>query len=560
MTDNPNEHPYDPDEYESLLEDLESDVEEPAPTPEEKPEKQQRIKLPTPTRRHQWGMNPEDRVRVMEACLLLQRRGWKLNFGLMMTMAAIVAGMGLAANSAAVVIGAMLIAPLMTPVLGIAASIAMVIGDALVRSIATVVVATAGVIGIGFLINLVLPGDLLSGEVLARTAPDIKDLVVAVAAGLAGSYATARPDMSSSLPGVAVAVALVPPLAVVGITLQAGELTLAGGALLLYLTNLAGIITLSTIVFVLTGFVPSHQLRTLGPRVLLGILVGVLLMVAVAVPLTITSIRSAERANLRTEVEQAIAQWNDSTSTNTLEEIDTADAFTDITVTVSGSDPISDTRALESKLEEIVGEDITFAAVRSAAERATSDDFNIVEFDETLVFEEVDQWMNAHAEGGDQRIITRSLADNVLALTVESVGDDPLVEDLTARLDARFGDHPLVEMTWLATNDKVANDLRRQSLDWAVGKDVQVTNVLFDGSKVTVDLIGAVMPPVDDLKAQLVLIAGAGTSVDVWFTQRQLVVPTPTPTATPTPTPTATPVPAPPTATPWLRLPADPEG
>ena len=98
---------------------------------------------------------------------------------LMMAMSVIVAIMGLSANSPALVIGAMLIAPLMTPVLGIAASIAMALTDAVARSVATVLAATVGAIAISYLIAGWLPGQLLTGEVLARTAPDARDLVVA---------------------------------------------------------------------------------------------------------------------------------------------------------------------------------------------------------------------------------------------------------------------------------------------------------------------------------------------------------------------------------------------
>ena len=215
-------------------------------------------------------MNPEDRMRVMEACLVIPGAGWAVHFTLMMSMSVIVAIMGLSANSAALVIGAMLIAPLMTPVLGIAASIAMALGDATVRAAGTVTAATAGAIMVSYIIAGWLPGELLTNEVLARTAPDARDLVVALAAGVAGSYATARPDVSSSLPGVAIAVALVPPLAVVGITLRAGETALALGALLLYATNLAAIVTVSTMVFIAAGFVPGRRLLSMAPRVIAG--------------------------------------------------------------------------------------------------------------------------------------------------------------------------------------------------------------------------------------------------------------------------------------------------
>ena len=130
-----------------------------------------RVGLPRPTAKR-WGMNPEDRMRVMEACLVIPGAGWAIHFSLMMAMSVIVAIMGLSANSPALVIGAMLIAPLMTPVLGIAASIAMALGDATARAAGTVVAATAGAIAVSYLIAGWLPGDLLTNEVLARTAPD----------------------------------------------------------------------------------------------------------------------------------------------------------------------------------------------------------------------------------------------------------------------------------------------------------------------------------------------------------------------------------------------------
>ena len=90
-----------------------------------KPPKESRTRLPSPTSRR-WGMNPEDRLRVMEAVMVTPAAGWLLHFVLMMSMAVIVAIMGLSANSPALVIGAMLIAPLMTPVLGIAASLSLI--------------------------------------------------------------------------------------------------------------------------------------------------------------------------------------------------------------------------------------------------------------------------------------------------------------------------------------------------------------------------------------------------------------------------------------------------
>ena len=205
-------------------------------------------------------LDPEERRRVMNELAITHVDHWAWRFTVMLTLSVVVAVMGLSADSAAVVIGAMLIAPLMTPVLATAASLSMSLKRKSVVSLLKVALATAWAIGMAYLLSMVLPDGPLPGEVEARTKPDIRDLVVALAAGAAGSYATVRRDASAALPGVAVAVALVPPLATVGITLEAGERDLAIGALLLYGTNLAAIVFAGVMVFIATGFVPPQRL------------------------------------------------------------------------------------------------------------------------------------------------------------------------------------------------------------------------------------------------------------------------------------------------------------
>ena len=97
----------------------------------------------------------------------------------------------------------------------------------------------------------------LSPEVLARTRPTTADLFVALAAGVAGAVATIRHDITDALPGVAVAVALVPALSAIGITLAKGEATLASGAFLLYVTNLIAIAAAAALTLVLSGLLPD---------------------------------------------------------------------------------------------------------------------------------------------------------------------------------------------------------------------------------------------------------------------------------------------------------------
>jgi len=172
----------------------------------------------------------------------------------MNALATIVAGYGLLANSAAVVIGAMIIASLLGPIMGIA--LAMVDGDtSLLRKAAIAEIAgVLVVLAIGYMIGRIHSGLPITGEILARTKPNFLDLAVALAGGAAGAYATASKKVSAGLVGVAISTALVPPLTTVGICLSRGLTELAGGAFILFLTNLVAIQCASSGVLYAFGF------------------------------------------------------------------------------------------------------------------------------------------------------------------------------------------------------------------------------------------------------------------------------------------------------------------
>jgi uncharacterized hydrophobic protein (TIGR00271 family) len=187
----------------------------------------------------------------------------------LMALSTLIAVLGLLADSTAVVIGAMVVAPLMAPVLGVSAGLVM---DSQRRALVSALISLAGTVfsivlaAVSAKILLTLrsaPIDgALPGEIMARTAPNMFDLGVALVAGAAGAYAQMRRQAADALIGVAVAVALVPPLAVVGITLQLGEWSLAIGGLLLFLANVSGIIAAGAVTFVWCGLVPPEQLRS----------------------------------------------------------------------------------------------------------------------------------------------------------------------------------------------------------------------------------------------------------------------------------------------------------
>lgn len=218
-------------------------------------------------------------------------RSYLYQFTILQSLAVLIALFGLLSNSAAVVIGAMLVAPLMRPVMSVAGTLVMSLPIRQGVSFAVVVVASAGSIALSWAITELLPlsETNIPGEILARTEPTLLDLGIALAAGAAGAYALVRRELSDALPGVAVAVALVPPLATVGATFALERPDLSWGALLLYLTNLAAIVLIGAVVFILTGFAPRIQLIRMEHRIRAGLITAGVAVLAVSVPLGLHS-------------------------------------------------------------------------------------------------------------------------------------------------------------------------------------------------------------------------------------------------------------------------------
>jgi len=179
-----------------------------------------------------------------------------MDFFVLITLSAAIAALGLLADSAAVVIGAMLVAPLMSPIAG--TGLAMVLGDTRFLRLTLGAILRGAFLAMlmGFLMGLMPLRDPLTSEVLARTQPTLLDVGVALLSGMAVAYALCRLEVSAALPGVAIAAALVPPLATAGIALANGFFREFGGALLLFLTNFVSISSASAFVFLILGFSP----------------------------------------------------------------------------------------------------------------------------------------------------------------------------------------------------------------------------------------------------------------------------------------------------------------
>ncbi len=241
-------------------------------------------------------------------------RPYVLRFTALTALSASIAAFGLLANSGAVVIGAMLVAPLMTPIMGAAAATVTAQNRRLVRALLIIALGTVVAIAVGWIVGFVAGGTVLDvrqlpTEIRSRTFPGLLDLGVAITAGAAGGYIQPRRSAISALPGVGIAVALVPPLATVGITAELGLGEDARNALLLYLTNLAAIVFSAGLALLAAGFRP-HEVT--GRRALRLRLVATLAAVAVvAVPLFFHTRSVVRDQRLRGAVVRAVEQWDD---------------------------------------------------------------------------------------------------------------------------------------------------------------------------------------------------------------------------------------------------------
>lgn len=235
-----------------------------------------------------------------------------VKFAILLLLAAAIASFGLLGDSIAAVIGAMIVAPLMLPIMGLAFSIS--IGDR-PRIFSSLLVSLAGIamaVATGYLLTLPVAGLLQPRsipQIMVRTAPHLLDLAAALATGLAGGFALSRRDVSDTLPGVAIAVSLVPPLANVGILLAFGETTLARGSLLLFLTNYVAILLSGSLVFVLMGFrqVATAPFDGRARRRALGVAAIALLLILV--PLAISSERLIVTSKLSQRTADLARQW-----------------------------------------------------------------------------------------------------------------------------------------------------------------------------------------------------------------------------------------------------------
>ncbi|MBN3520312.1 TIGR00341 family protein [Algoriphagus lutimaris] len=200
------------------------------------------------------------------------------NYLVLMVLSTMIATFGLFGNSAPVVIGAMILAPLMAPIISL--SMGMLRQDGLLIKNSLVTIFWGILLGLLFsmIITWMTPLQILNDQILARIRPNLLDLGVAVASGMAGAYAFSKEEIAKTLAGVAISVALVPPLAVAGIGLGWADWNVFFGAMLLLGTNLAGIVVAATMTFLTMGFSPFRLAKK-------GLVISLIMLAAIATPL-----------------------------------------------------------------------------------------------------------------------------------------------------------------------------------------------------------------------------------------------------------------------------------
>jgi uncharacterized hydrophobic protein (TIGR00271 family) len=245
-----------------------------------------------------WRMavvRPVDHERVVDR--IVEESGWSSRYAFMTMMSAGIAVLGLLLSSPAVVIGAMLISPLMNPILGLGFSLALFDFAELRRSLTALAIGSVIAVAFTALIVLCSPLKAPTAEILARTRPNLFDLLVALFASLAGTFAIIR-GRGETIVGVAIATALMPPLAVVGYGLATGNMAVLGGALALFATNFLTIALSATVMARFYGF--GHYLS--GTQSWAQTIVLMLVFVVMGVPLAVSLGRIARETVTATQV------------------------------------------------------------------------------------------------------------------------------------------------------------------------------------------------------------------------------------------------------------------
>ena len=230
----------------------------------------------------------------------------------LLILASAIATFGLLGNSVATVIGAMIVAPLMLPIMGLAFSVSLGDRRAILRSLTISLLGIGAAIAVGWVLTRGFASVIdptTNPQVMSRTSPKMIDLAAALATGLAGAYATGRKDVSDTLPGVAIAISLVPPLANVGLLLATGNADLARGSMLLFVTNYLAILLTGALMFGIMGYPAAYHAERSRRAKATAITIAAVMGLVIVAPLAYTSLLSIATNFAESRSTDAVTQW-----------------------------------------------------------------------------------------------------------------------------------------------------------------------------------------------------------------------------------------------------------
>ncbi|MBN8528175.1 MAG: TIGR00341 family protein [Caulobacterales bacterium] len=227
--------------------------------------------------------------------------GLSAQYLVMTVISAAIAILGLMLSSPAVVIGAMLMSPMMGPIVALGFSLTLLDLNELKRALKAIVVGLAVALSVSIILTLISPLKEPTAEILARTRPNFFDLLIAVFSGIAGAYAVIT-QKGATIIGVAIATALMPPIATVGFGLGTGDLRIAGGAFFLFMTNLVAIAFAATLTAGFYGFRPRLKERPGSGRWRAAAVVVVFVLLSTPLVLSLRAIGLESKATAETRI------------------------------------------------------------------------------------------------------------------------------------------------------------------------------------------------------------------------------------------------------------------
>jgi uncharacterized hydrophobic protein (TIGR00271 family) len=279
-----------------------------------------------------------------------------LNFFALLFMASVIATYGVLSDSTATVIGAMIVAPLMEPIMALTAAVVMGSPRRVWRSLALAIAGILSVILFSILLTWIVPDFTISftknGELASRISPGLYALLTALGAGAAGAFIISRAEIADSMGGVAIAISLVPPLCVVGIAISQGNWGAAGGALLLFLTNFLAILLAGGLIFLLVGLgkLGSEEAHSqLRRRSFTLIIIGTLI---VAIPLSLSSYHGMKDIIAKNKATNVVSDWLKDTAYKIVSVKVTEES---VEVTVEGERDLNSPNVLAEELEKAIG-------------------------------------------------------------------------------------------------------------------------------------------------------------------------------------------------------------